>query len=204
MPFQDILKKIEEASTKESAGILADAVEKSRKVREEAERQALLKKQEILAAARSEAERSDSLARTKGDALRRQILLHEKQVAIDAVFSGALEALLALPPEEYSEIMLGSVREHARGDETLILGPEDRERLGEGFRDSVDGALAERGKPGEIEVHYAGASLGGGYVLARGGVSQNVTFPSLVKMLRDELEIEVAGVLFGRGQDAGA
>ncbi len=196
MPLADILRKIEETAQQESARILAEAEQKGRTVLGEAKEHAAQRSQQVLGEARSQAERANSLAKTRSDALKRQMVLKEKQAALDAVFSEALDRLAALPPAEYQGIILQALKNSAKGNETIILGAEDRQRLGPEFRETANAAVGLTGESAGFTVQYADGTLGGGFILVSGGVSLNVTFPALVKKLRDEMEIEVARILF--------
>ena len=49
---------------------------------------------------------------------------------------------------------------------------------------------------GEIKISETIGSFRGGFILEKGGVEINNTFESLVDSLKDQLEFEVAKVLF--------
>ena len=196
MPLEDILKKIRDESEKAVKEILEDAEARSQNRLEGARAEAEARASSVLADVKAQAEKVRSAARTRADAKRRQILLREKQALIDGVFKKASEVLASLPADEYKALVLDSLARSAEGNETVVLGPEDRERLVPGFVDELNRQLTSRGKAGAVKVEYSDRSLGGGYLLQSGGVSLNTTFPALMKRYQDELEIEVARLLF--------
>lgn len=196
MPLEDILRKIEEAAAEECRGVLAEAEEKSRAKIGGARTEASAKRDRIVNDASAQANRAESMARARADAGKRQVILREKQSAIDAVFEKALQSLAALPKDQYKALILRALASEAAGDEVMVLGPEDRERLGADFASQANASLVQSGKPGRLTVEYAKATLGGGFTLSRGGVTQNLTFPALQRRVREEMEIDVARILF--------
>ena len=56
--------------------------------------------------------------------------------------------------------------------------------------------LKKAGKSGNISVSERPGSFRGGFILERNGVQINNTFEALVNSMRDELEYEIAKILF--------
>lgn len=196
MPLEDILRKIEETSSVESRKVLAEAEDKGQKIASAAREEASSRRDQILGEAKAQAGKAESLSKSRSDAQRRQLILREKQELVDSVFAGALTALAEMPPAEYRDIVIRALCLFAEGNESVTFGPEDEARLGSGLIEAANAALTAAGKDGRLTLVFAGSSLGGGLILTSGGVSQNLTFPTLVGRLRDEMEMEVARVLF--------
>lgn len=196
MPLSDIIRKIEEASLAESRKVLDEAEERARAIASAAKAEALSRRERILGESRREAEKAESLSKARAEALRRQLVLRAKQEMVDSVFTEALARLSSMPAGEYRETVLRSLTAFAAGTETVTFGPEDESKLGADFAGVANSALKAAGKEGRLTVTFAALSLGGGLILTSGGVSQNLTFPTLVGRLRDEMEMEVARVLF--------
>ncbi len=197
MPLSDIIQKIEETSLTETRKVLEEAKDRRAKIISSAKAEAESRRDQILGEARSRAAKAESLSKARADALRRQIVLRAKQELIDAVFAEALARLSSMPAEAYRETVLGALRSFAAGVETVTLGSEDEVKLGPDFAAVANAAMVEAGKPGKLTITYAKTSLGGGLMLTSGGVSENLTFPTLLGRLRDDMEMEVARVLFG-------
>ena len=62
--------------------------------------------------------------------------------------------------------------------------------------EQINTELKAKGLKGEIKISETVGSFRGGFVLEKGGVEVNNTFEALVDSLKDELEFEVAQVLF--------
>ena len=192
MPLEDILKKIRDESEKAVKEILEDAEARSQNRLEGARAEAEARASSVLADVKAQAEKGsvgcqdtgrreaapDPVAGETG-AYRRRLQRHLSHIpAADSTGAGPRFSC----PVGW---------ETNRG-----FGSEDRERLGPGFVDELNRHLTSRGKAGAVKVEYSDRSLGGGYLLQSGGVSLNTTFPALMKRYQDELEIEVARLLF--------
>lgn len=196
MPLEDILNRIGDESSRAVREIGEDAEARTGKRLDEARAEAQSRASVILDNAKAEAVKVENMAKTRADAKRRQLLLKEKQALIEAVFAKASDLLASLPVSEYRDMVLNSVAGSAEGNETVVFGPEDKDRLGGEFAHDLNRRLSSDGKVGAVRVEFAQKSLGGGYLLLSGGVSDNATFPALMKRFRDELEIDVAKRLF--------
>ena len=200
MPLEDILTTIRNRAEETANEILDDANLRAKRLVDAVRAEAQERAAGILSVAETEAAKIEAAAKTRAAAKQRQAILREKQLLIEGVFAKAGEALASMPPGEYRELILESLARSAEGSETVVLGPEDRERLGPDFEVELNKRLSSQGRGGAVKVEFAGSSLGGGYILRSGGVSLNSTFPALVKRFEDELEIEVAKTLFGEGE----
>jgi V/A-type H+-transporting ATPase subunit E len=191
--------------------IVSDAEAEARKTVEEGEDQAGRIRKE----ARAEAARiaSEASAKAKAQAeehIRRQIslrelearkaILAEKGKLIDEVFDGALRELKERDKKSgYSitrDLLLKAIEV---GDEEIILSPEDRQNIDSAFIDNLNASLREAGKRGEVAVSSETRNIDGGFILRRGRAETNSSFGTLLAMLRDDIETEVAGILFGGG-----
>jgi len=196
MPLADILQKIEETSSAQSRSVLDEAEGRRRELLDAANAEASLRRENILGEARSQAAKAESLSKTRADAGRRQLILREKQGLVDSVFGEALTKLSALPAAEYRQIIIRALCSFATGIETVTFSAEDQEKLGADFFAAANAAMVAAGKEGRLTVAYGPSSLGGGLIITSGGVAENLTFPTLLGRLRDEMEMEVARVLF--------
>lgn len=200
MPLEDILSAIKEKARHTSEEIVRSAEAKAEERLKAAEGEGRGIAGSVLAEARAKGSAQEVIARSRAESQARQTVLKEKQGLIASVFDAALAALRDIPAPEYREILLKAIVDNAEGGEEVVLGPEDEERAGKDFASVVNRALEEAGKPEIAGVVFSATSLGGGLLLRKGGVLANITFPAALKKTRDELEIEVASLLFGRGE----
>lgn len=167
----DILAKAKAKADRERAAILAKA-----------EQDAAERKRRALAVAAMQARRQE---------------LKTKEELVDEAFTLAMQQLRQLPAERYQQllkpIMLAAVE---TGTEQVVVAPHDKERLGADFIASVNQELKAAGKNGRLSLAPETRPLEGGFILSAGGVENNYSFELILKLSRDELEQEVATVLF--------
>jgi len=191
-------------------------------IRKDAER----RRKEILQEARTQAEGIVAEAKAKADAdysravaqgkeaaerhrrqrlqvaaleARKQVLA-EKQRWISAAYEQALRRLAELPAEEYVGLLAGMLyRQADSGGGEVVLSPEEREKYGAEVVRRVNSRLEQEGKAVRFSLAEDTKDLGGGFVLRRGKVEVNCSFKAQLRALQDELEVEVAGILYGGG-----
>jgi V/A-type H+-transporting ATPase subunit E len=194
--------------------IIRDAEAEAHQVVEEGEAQAKTLHEE----AQAEADRiaAESRAQGEGDAkeyVRRQIslrelearkaILGEKGEVIEEVFAQALEDLRLKDREcGYKltrDLLLKAIES---GDEEIILSVEDRKAIGSSFVTNLNKEIGRTGKRAEVTLSEETRDIKGGFVLRRGKVEINSRFDTLLSMLRDDVEIEIANILFGKSDKA--
>ena len=225
--IEKITGRIEADAEREIEAIQAQARAQAEEIAAGYEAQAGRESEEILARGRRNAdervERLASVAQLEG---RKQILA-AKQEMIGQAFDRALEELLALPEEEYAELLAALCAKAAvTGREAVIFSKKDRQRVGKQVVTKANEILAKQVAPKlpeELTGSAAGAFLDkvvtagsallagtgmltlaeetrpiqGGFILAADGVEVNCAFETLVRLSRPELERQVAQILFG-------
>ncbi|HHT46131.1 MAG TPA: hypothetical protein GX004_02410 [Firmicutes bacterium] len=191
--------------------ILADAREKAEKISAEAankaddilsgaEKEAEKRREQILGRAQKEAEEQKRRILGIAQLDARKKMLAAKQELIDEAFKQALDALLNLDEQTYlavlQEMLLASIK---TGDEVIILSPRDKDRIPELFWKELNSKLAATGIKSKLSISEEVAEISGGFILQSGGIEMNNSFNSLLEMHRDELEMEVAAILFNEG-----
>lgn len=214
----DVQAEIDVLTAQAQAQAAQTAADYDRQAAEEAE--AILAQGR--AAAEQRAERLENMAALEG----RKRTLAVKQEMVSAAFDRALEKLTGLPEEEYAALLADLAARAARtGREEVILSPADRDRVGKQVVSKANEILARQVSPklpDEVTETRAGAILdkvatvasallagtgmltladetrpmAGGVVLRDGQVEANCSFEVLLRLQREELAGEVAGVLF--------
>ncbi len=175
------------AEARVSAGAVVD------EARQKAERQ----KRQILDQAGKEAEEQKRRILGIAQLESRKDLLATKQSLIAQAFSKTLDELTNLDDQAYQALlkkMLLSFSES--GTENVACSAKDCQRLPQSFWQDVNEALRSQGKKGELKPAEETRDIRGGFVLLTDGVEVNCSFEALLAMKRDELEPEVAAVLF--------
>ncbi len=179
-------QKIKEEARKRAEGTIARAKEEAVRIGEEVQKEA-----QILAAE----EKKRVLSRTEMEVKRG--ILGEKQTLIGKVFELALQRVEEMGREEYSRLMEGLlVKAVDSGDEELIISEAGRKKLGKGFLERINQRLITEGKRGELSLAEENRQIGGGFILRKGKKEINCSFRSLLDSKKEDLEGEVAGILF--------
>lgn len=192
--------------------LIADAKAEAAKIIEEGRAEA----ERILAEAKKQAEKIKFEYQARADQeasehVRRQVslrelearkaILAEKGKMIDEVFQKALTDLRERDRESgFSvtwKLLLDAIK---TGDEEIILDAEDRKALPADFIERLNSHLRSLGKKGEVRVSQETHNHGGGFILRRGRTETNSTFATLLAMVRDEIETDVARILFEDGE----
>lgn len=167
-------------------------------IRARFEAQAQRETEEILRRGRERAaERERNLAGTAQLEARKDTLA-AKQAVLDRAFTLAQEQLGSLPRAEYTAFLSTlAARSSYSGAESVVLSPEDREALGEAVVASANERLALEGRPAGLTLAEDTRPTGGGLILREGNIETNCTFETLLRLIRNEISVEVAAVLFG-------
>lgn len=123
--------------------------------------------------------------------------LGAKQEIINDIFKQSVDKLCSSSKEEFINFVEASILEtQVDGDETLILNEEGIKIIDEDFIKELNSKLKAKGINGNIKLNSKTREFRGGFILEKNGIEINNTYEALVSSLRDELEFEVAGVLF--------
>jgi len=196
------------SAEKITAKILADAQAEAQKIGEEAQKRV----KEIISRAQKEVgqitEEAQKEAQAQAVEEKKRVLsraemevkrdsLKEKQILIGKAFELALQRVEGMKGGEYSKLMedllLKAVED---GDEEVIISEETEGELGGGFLERVNQRLRTGGKKGGLSLAEERRQIGSGFILRKGKKEVNCSFRSLLDSKREDLEGEVARILF--------
>ncbi|MBS4022270.1 MAG: V-type ATP synthase subunit E [Dethiobacter sp.] len=161
------------------------------------EQEAAARMKTLLEQARLQAEERLRRAKTIADLDARKAILSAKEDMIEDSFKQALERLLNLEAAAYTEILFPMLLAAAQtGREEIIVSPKDSGLYTQDFLDRVNQALIQQGKEGKLTLSGEKREMQGGFILRFGDVEINASFNSILRMQRDQLEPEVAAILF--------
>lgn len=123
----------------------------------------------------------------------RKQLLSIKQQLISEAFAKALNSLLNLPAEEYVALLTNLAASAAQGNEELLFSAKDREAYG---GQVVAAANQKLGKKGKLTLAAETRPIQGGVILKQGDIEVNCSLETQVRMMKEELALEIAAVLF--------
>lgn len=161
--------------------------------------QALADSKYAEAVEKGKADAADRVERLKGVAEleARKLRLQTKQELLESAFDKALEKLLALPAEEYVSLLAKlAANGSATGAEALILSTTDRPRYGKQVVIAANALLEQAGKPAKLTLSEESREFRGGLYIQDGNIENNCTFPTIIRMLREQMAGEVAALLF--------
>ncbi len=224
--IEKITARIESDSKAEVEAILQEASAKAEEIRagyvSQAEAKAKAATQAGDEAARRQYERLESAAHMEA----KKRLLSAKQACVDETFALARKKLLELPDGQYADLLARmAVRASKTGREEILLNARDRERVGAQVAAKANALLAKEiapEMPAEVKETKAGNIIGkvvtganallhgtamltlspetremeGGLTLRDGKVEVNCAFETELRVLREEMAAQVAGILF--------
>ncbi|AYF53326.1 V-type ATP synthase subunit E [Clostridium botulinum C] len=126
----------------------------------------------------------------------RDMNLSAKIEVLDKVFNDSIQKLNGMTTSEMINFIRNSIlSSEIDGDEEIIIDSSNLVITPQ-FVEELNKELKSKGKIGKLKLSSENRNIGGGYILAKNGIEINNTFDFLVKSLRDDIESEVAKVLF--------
>ena len=123
--------------------------------------------------------------------------LEAKGEVIDAVFNKAVETLNNLDSNTVLTYFKDAILSmDIEGDESIIVNEKTKNVITDSFVNEVNAELSKQGKKGELKLSNETRDIKGGFILEKNGIEVNNTFEALVNSLKEDLEYEVANVLF--------
>jgi len=196
MQGEHLIEKILSEARAEAEKIKSQAKEKESAEQTKIDEQlAEYKKQtEIIAQKAAKAKRLHLLSAARMEIAKK--LLTEKRKILDEVFAQAHQRLMNLPEDQYRQLIIKLMLQAVEtGDEEVIIDKNEN-RINQDFINQVNEQLRSNGK-GNLRLSDQRQDLGGGFILRRGRIKNNVSFEVLLAQARRKLEIELAKDLFG-------
>ena len=191
--IEKITARIETDAKAEVAEILREAEEKAAAIRAQYEAQAAQEAKAAAEAGKENAKRQLERLESAAQMDAKKQMLGAKQDALNAAFENAQKKLLALPEDEYAELLAKmAVKAMKTGKEEIILNAKDRKRVGE----KVVAKANELKKGAALKLSKETRDMAGGLTLRDGNVEVNCAFEAQLRVLREEMAAEVANILF--------
>jgi V/A-type H+-transporting ATPase subunit E len=193
---EQVIEKILADSKAEAGKIKSQAQEKEAAEQSKLDEQLseFRKQTDIIAKKAGEEKKAHLLAAARMDIAKQ--LLAEKRKILDEVFAQARQQVANLSDEQYCKLMTKLMLEAVEsGDEEVIIDKNEK-RIDQKFIKSINQQLAP-GRKGNLKLSDERANLGGGFILKRGKIKNDVSVEVLLAQARRELEAELAKELFG-------
>jgi V/A-type H+-transporting ATPase subunit E len=192
-----ILDKIKQDAIQEAALIKAQGEAKAEEIRASLARKTDEQIEAVMTKTRREAEEMERRAMLMAGLESRKNTLAARRAALDEVFERALGRLASLEGERFDALIQKIVLESAEsGEERLRVPAKDLERYQNGLLIKLNRALEGAGKKGGLTLDETPAAFTGGVQLIGVQSDVNGSFEALLRALREQLESEVASLLF--------
>ena len=197
MSLEKILERIKADAQGEADNIRNRASASAEEITKKAQADAEKLKAEALESAKITAEQhKERIISTAQLDLRKQ-LLAEKQKAIDSAFQEAMNNIINMDDAQYREFLKKMIVPSVQtGSEEIILCERDKARLGKSFLKELNREISSGGGSGNLTISQDTYDMLGGFVLRRGKIEINGSLESIFGSSRDDLETEVAKILF--------
>ena len=174
-----ILASAEEEKNKILSKKIAKAKELEKEIINKAEVEAKSRKERILSSASLKV---------------RNNKLSAKQEVIKDVFDKSIDVLASISGDDFLRFIKNTILSLGEiGEQNLILNKEGLELVDLTFIYDLNQSLGDKGN---IKLSPNVGKFKGGFILESNGIEINNTYEALVSSLKDELEFEVANVLF--------
>lgn len=198
MAFEDIVKKISSDARLEADSLLSLARAESDSILEKAKKQAEEMRAGLLQKAKERADEHGARVETIAGLELRKETLKEKKRLIEDTFEKARKEVEDLPPGKFlaflKPIILDAVES---GVEEIILSPKHKNMFTPTFLAELNSELGAQ--KGRLRLSEESGNFSGGFILRDGNKEINLTLESLIKSQRDNLEPQIAGILFNKG-----
>ena len=196
MDATPILTKLKEDAAKQASDIINAAKQRTDELKQQANKRiSEMRENDRVKFERESAAMQDRMLRMS-ELENKKDLLSSKRELVSSAFDRALELLYALPDKEKKEFFLRQILSLASGDEALQPAEKSKQLFDEHFILEINEALKKSGKNGLIRLSHDNFVSGTGFILKKDGVEINCTFEAIVNSKRQELEGEVAKILF--------
>ncbi|MCR3922036.1 MAG: V-type proton ATPase subunit E [Firmicutes bacterium] len=177
--------------------VLAEAQQKAAAILAHGQETAAAKKAAVLEDATKQAQERLRRAQTIAELDARKAILSAKENCIEETFEKSIARLQALEPLAYKELLYTMIVAASQtGTEAIIVSQADRVLFTDELLLRINQALLQQGKLGKLTLATESREMQGGFVLREDDVEINSSFNSLLRMQRDQLEPDVAAILF--------
>ena len=192
---QKIIDKILSDATHDAGEMLSEALKKAEALVAAKQAEADAEYDLSVEEARKAGEEVVRRRLTVADLEVKKLLLSAKKQAVDEAFGESLKKLLALPKEEYTALVGSMIASAADDGDVVVISENDKNVLTKAVFDKISAKIGKK-----LTLSDTFGNFKGGVMLLGKGVDKNLTFESELALLRDEVEPEVAKIMFSNGK----
>lgn len=192
-----IVKRVLDDAQAEADKIAKEAEDKALQIVAEAEQKASRKTEQMLDQASKGAEEHEKRIISAFQLEARKEVLAAKKKLIDQSFSEALNRLLSMDEGSYLKVIRQMLLDMVEdGIEKIACSADDLKKIPDSFWKDINQVLESKGKVGKLSLSDEPAAIKGGFILLSDDIEINGSFEALLDQHREELEPEIAKVLF--------
>jgi V/A-type H+-transporting ATPase subunit E len=196
--MEKIKERILEDARREADKIIRGAEKEAQNILDHAEKTARQRKKALYEKAQKDSQEARRKTLAMAELEMRKGLLAVKQKMVDTAFERTLEKLRNLEGKDYENMIMGMMEKAVEtGNEEIILSPNDLKKFKPEFLSTVNQRLSKKGIKSNLKIAEETRNIRGGFILKGEGVEVNNSFESIIRMERDEIESQVAAILFG-------
>lgn len=192
---QKIIDKILSDATHDAGEMLSEALKKAEALVAAKQAEADAEYDLSVEEARKAGEEVVRRRLTVADLEVKKLLLSAKKQAVDEAFEESLKKLFALPKEEYVALVESMIASAADDGDVVVISENDKNVLTKAVFDKISAKIGKK-----LTLSDTFGNFRGGVMLLGKGVDKNLTFESELSLLRDEVEPEVAKIMFSNGK----
>lgn len=194
---EKLQEKIMAEAKSDAEAMLANARAKEADIIAKAQAEADAKTAKILAAVDKQVSERRRRHQTIAELDARKAILAAKEELIEDTFTQAIARLQEMDTQSYTELMSAMLLAVTQtGTEEIIVSAADKPRFSPELLAQVNQELTLLGKEGSLTLAEETRETKGGFILRSGDIEINCSFAALLRMQREQLEPEVAAILF--------
>lgn len=198
MAIEDIIKKIESETETKINKFLSSAKEEEGNILTRAVNEAEKINQKTIATGKEEYAHKKNRQISAVTLEAQKKLLAEKQKIVAEVYAEVLKRLGTLAKDKYRELLRILILKLAGGGEEIIIADNEKTKIDNNFLKDLNRELQKAGKK-PLTLSFTNRNIPGGFILRSQQVEINVSFPLLIRSLREKTEFPVIGILFSNG-----
>lgn len=198
MAIEDIIKKIESETETKINKFLSLAKEEEGNILTRAGNEAEKIKEKTIATGKEEYAHKKNRQISAATLEAQKKLLAEKQKIVAEVYEEVLKRLGTLAKDKYRELLRILILKLAGGGEEIIIADNEKTKIDDNFLKDLNRELQKAGKK-PLTLSFTNRNIPGGFILRSQQVEINVSFPLLIRSLREKTEFPVIGILFSNG-----
>lgn len=192
--IERIKERILEEARNEADKKIKEAEKRANNIIEKARDDAEQNKKMLLEKGKKEAKTRKARLISMAELEMKKEILATKQEMVEEAFEKAMERLKSMDASKYEKILINMILGAVEtGNEEIILSNNYLDKLSADFLKKLNNSGKKK-----LNLKLSGEKreFAGGFILKSKGIEVNNTFESIIRMEKDNIESQIAGILF--------